>query len=131
MAKRTVNVTEKQKANLIPFTERTVRERKEIAKRGAIASNKAQAEKKTWKMLLETMLAVKPTDDKIKDMLKKYGVKDPNYNAVVVFNGIFKKALQGDKWAIEQLAKITDNQGADKLEVNMPVKIEVKDDYGD
>lgn len=49
-------------SNLIPLSERTPEEVKEITTKGAIASNKAQARRKTFKEIFELLLQEKAID---------------------------------------------------------------------
>lgn len=69
-------VTEKQKANLIPFDKMTQRERREIAKKGAEASNRKQAEKKNLIELFEIAQQAKVPDGKVAERLRKAGLPD-------------------------------------------------------
>lgn len=110
----------------------TSEQAREYGRRGGQASVKAKKERKTWKQLLELMLATKASD-KQRAVLKKYGINvdDATLETVILYNGILQKAVNGDKWAIEQLSKITDNAGTQRVDLNLPIAINVEDDYGD
>ncbi len=58
--------------NLTPLNERTEEERKEIAKKGGIASGKARNEKKRLKQALLTLLEEKETDYMSSKLLDGY-----------------------------------------------------------
>ena len=80
-------VTEKQKANLIPFDKMTQRERREIAKKGAEAANKVRAEKKSMRQLAEICLGAKLTKPEIEAKLKEAGLP-ATYGGQMLFNAV-------------------------------------------
>ena len=80
-------VTEKQMANLIPQNKRSQRERKEIARMGANASNKVKAEKKTMRQLAEICLNAKLTKPEIEAKLKEAGLP-ATYGGQMLFNAV-------------------------------------------
>lgn len=69
-------VTEKQKANLISLADRPQRERNEISRKGAEASNRKQAEKKNLIELFEIAQQAKVPDVKVAERLRKAGLPD-------------------------------------------------------
>ena len=69
-------ITEKQKANLISLADRPQRERKEISRKGAEASNRKQAEKKNLIELFEIAQQAKVPDAKVAERLRKAGLPD-------------------------------------------------------
>lgn len=60
--------------NLIPLNKRTQRERKEIARKGAEASNRVQAERKTLKECADYLLALPVSDMRKHNKLARMGV---------------------------------------------------------
>ena len=54
------------------------------------------------------------------ETLKKYGIDadDATIQTAILYQHILGKAVKGDKWAIEKLAQITDNNGTQKVEVS-------------
>ena len=84
-----VPVTEKQKANLIPLGSRSQRERKEIARKGANASNRKQAEKKNLVELFEIAQQAKVHDEKIAQRLRNAGLPE-TFAGQMAFNVIQK-----------------------------------------
>ena len=92
--------------NLIPMTERTQRERSEIARKGAIASNSKQKQKKTLEQLTAMMLNQKITDT-AKVAIKRSGIdvgdidpEDMNATAYMIA-GQIKAAATGNTKAFE------------------------------
>ena len=78
--------------NLKPLNKRPQRERKEIARMGAIASNEVQANKKALRETANILLAM-PVDKETKAELKQYRVSNDNCTYVIAQ---LKNALQGD-----------------------------------
>lgn len=89
--------------NLIPNSERTPEELREITRKGGIASGVARRKKKTLKELLEAVAEKNVQSDKIKKTLSDLGFEDneQTYNlaiAVRIMNG----ALNGDHKSISE-----------------------------
>lgn len=89
--------------NLIPNSERTPEELREITRKGGIASGEARRKKKTLKELLEAVAEKNVQSDKIKKTLSDLGFEDneQTYNlaiAVRIMNG----ALNGDHKSISE-----------------------------
>ena len=80
--------------NLIPFTERTEEEQREIARQGGIASGKARREKATMKATLEMLLDEKNAKGKTYRELATLGLlkgaidgKAENFKAILALMG--------------------------------------------
>lgn len=89
--------------NLIPNSERTPEELREITRKGGIASGEARRRKRTLKELLEAVAEKNVQSDKIKKTLSDLGFEDneQTYNlaiAVRIMNG----ALNGDHKSISE-----------------------------
>ena len=123
--------TEKQKANLRP-KKLTSEEAKKMGSNGGKKSVEKRRQLKTWKEILTTMLQTPATEKQV-ETLQKYGIdtEDATIQSAILYQHVLGKAITGDKWAIEKLAQITDNNGTQKLDVNLPMQINVEDDYGD
>ena len=121
-------VTEKQKANLIPVNKRTPRERTEIGRKGAEASNKAKREKRKWKDILSIMLSTS-ADDKAKEVLKSFGIDNATLEDVILLKGLVQPAVKGDLNAIRELKELTGNKEATEITVNTTTQ--VAEDIGD
>lgn len=109
--------TEKQLANLKP-KKLTSEEAKRMGSNGGKKSVEKRRQLKTWKEILTTMLDT-PATEKQAEALKKYGIEadDATIQSAILYQHILGKAISGDKWAIEKLAQITDNNGTQKIEV--------------
>lgn len=102
-------------SNLKPLNKRTQRERKEIARMGAKASNKVQAHKKTLKEAANILLAI-PVSKETKAELKKYKIANDSCTyAMAIVVAQLKKSLNGDTRAFMAIRDIigekpTDNE---------------------
>lgn len=76
--------------NLVPFSERTEDEQREIAKKGGVASGKARRRKRTMKEAAELILKA-PANDEQTELLKKYGIPEQDCTNLLV---IMAKAVQ-------------------------------------
>lgn len=102
--------------NLINLKNRPQRERKEIARKGAIASNKSQKERKTANELVKMLLKNK-AEDVHQETLKGLGFEDDDTNNLaLMISSIFKKCVTtGDINAFNKLLEIAgENQNNDK-----------------
>ena len=86
----------KGQENLIPFTERTVEEQREIARQGGIASGKARQEKATMKATLEMML----------ETTNKKGYKYKDNVALGLIANAIDKTKGGNPEAYKTIAKM-------------------------
>ena len=115
--------------NLIPCNKRTPRELSEMGKKGAIASNKVQAEKKaklkTMQEIFEVILLKKPSEEtinKIKEQFPELNENDINTFFVLNNNFLnkFSKDLSNDKINITEYIKVLefvrDNIGQKPIE---------------
>lgn len=91
--------------NLIPLNKRTQRERKEIARKGAIATNKKKAEQKTYRDLAKTMLSATITDENILNELKAYGLSETDIKAYTLL-GMIKASGNGSHHAFDRLMEL-------------------------
>lgn len=121
-------VTEKQKANLIPVNKRTPRERTEIGRKGAEASNKAKREKRKWKDILTIMLATS-ADDKAKEVLKSFGIDNATLEDVILLKGLVQPAVKGDLNAIRELKELTGNKEATEIKFDAPMGVIIENEF--
>ena len=92
--------------NLKPLNKRPQRERKEIARMGAKASNEVQANKKALREAANILLAM-PVDKETSAELKHYKVSNDNCNyAMALVIAQLKNALQGDTRAFTAIRDI-------------------------
>lgn len=107
--------------NLIPFNQLSQRERTEIARKGAIASNKAQKERKLMREIVADMLAQKIEE---LDSLKNYEEIQPlicmlgndNTLAGLMVAGQIRSAIDGNSKAFDLLTTLNDEQVSKKKE---------------
>lgn len=102
--------------NLRPFNERTESERRELARKGGIASGKKRRQAKAMAEVAEMVATAKVPNKSIKDMLKQCGIpaKEQNIQTAVVMS-MAMKAIKGDARAArlyaEWLEQATQNNG--------------------
>lgn len=91
--------------NLIPLNKRTQRERKEIARKGAIATNKKKAEQKTYRDMAKAMLSATITDENILNELQAYGLSETDVKAYTLL-GMIKASGNGSHHAFDRLMEL-------------------------
>ena len=117
-----------KKENLKPNTERTPKEREELARKAGKASGEARREKATLKSLLPLMMSLEVKDEKDKDALKALGLSDDDLcNGAIVSMALLQKAMKGNIQAIRLLAELngenqvqgTTNIGSEGVKFNI------------
>ena len=107
--------------NLIPMTELTVDEQREMARKGGVASGKARREKRDRKQIASELLDLTVQGagiDKIKKFFNIKGVELTAYDTM--FLSCMMKAMQkGDANALEKLLKISGEQFTELLDVSV------------
>ena len=107
--------------NLIPMTELTVDEQREMARKGGVASGKARREKRDRKQIASELLDLTVSGagiDKIKKFFNIKGVELTAYDTM--FLSCMMKAMQkGDANALEKLLKIAGEQFTELLDVSV------------
>ena len=91
--------------NLIPLNKRTQRERKEIARKGAIATNKKKVEQKTYRDMAKAMLSATITDENILNELQAYGLSETDVKAYTLL-GMIKASGNGSHNAFDRLMEL-------------------------
>ncbi len=92
--------------NLISLKDRTQRERNEIAKKGAAATNKKKKEQKTFREIAKIVLAAEITDEGIVAVAKQFGIKKPDVKTIALL-GMVKAAAGGSHNAFDRLMELT------------------------
>ena len=107
--------------NLIPQSERTKEEQREIARKGGIASGKARREKRDRKQMASDLLDLTMQGAGVDKIKKFFGMKDTELNAyqVTVLSCLMKAMQKGDANALEKLLKISGEQFAEVLDVTV------------
>ena len=95
--------------NLKPFNTLSPRERTEIARKGAKASNKAQKKKKQAKEIMKMILELEVKGDNNKKMLEKMGIDEKEQdNKTLLLSRMFMKAAStGDYNAIRAILEMS------------------------
>lgn len=100
--------------NLIPQSERTKDEQREVAKKGGIASGKARREKKAMRETLETLLAMTLEDGQVADITGIQSIAATQGKNITVQDAIMlamiKKAMKGDARAAEYVRDTSGNK---------------------
>ena len=105
--------------NLIPVNKMSQSKRSEIARKGAIASNKVQKEKKTFKMALKELLQ--------EEVMKDGKPTGKTYQDLVNI-GLVKGAMKGNAINYKTILETIGELEAEKTEVSVPtIKLEVVD----
>lgn len=100
-------------SNLIPLSQRTKEERREIATQGGIASGQSRRERKAMKEYLEAAL-VMDTDYRGESMS----------NAEAVTAALIRKARQGDVRAYTQIVAMLGEKPAERVAVEQTISPE-------
>ena len=95
--------------NLIPVTERTKEEAREISRKGGIVSGRVRREKADLKKKVNQILEMDVFSPQLKEALEEKGLNATNQTAIATV--LLQKALKGDMRAIELLAKMNGNEG--------------------
>ena len=107
--------------NLIPMTELTEDEQREMARKGGVASGKARREKRDRKQIASELLDLTVQGAGIDKIKKFFNMKNVDLTAYdTMFLSCMMKAMQkGDANALEKLLKIAGEQFAEVLDVSV------------
>lgn len=90
--------------NLIPFNERTEKERREIARKAGQASGKTRRKKKAMREAAQMLLGLQVKNPKVIDLLSDLGINKTNMNnQMALLVAVLNKGLKGDIRATEFL----------------------------
>ena len=119
----------KGEENLIPMSERTKEEAREIGRRGGIASGEARREKKLIKEQIQLLLSLPLKDAKTKKELKELGIDTDNIdNQMAMVISMWRKAIKGDVQAFNTLRDTIGEKPTDKIEHSGSIPIVIDDD---
>ena len=109
------------KENLIPMTELTEDEQREMARKGGVASGKARREKRDRKQIASELLDLTVQGAGIDKIKKFFNMKNVELTAYdTMFLSCMMKAMQkGDANALEKLLKIAGEQFTELLDVSV------------
>lgn len=93
--------------NLIPMSERSKEEVRELARRGGINSGKTRKAKKTLSDKMNMLLDLPISNNKDFNKLVKLGIKMEDLdNAELIAVALFNQAKKGDVTAIQEIRKM-------------------------
>lgn len=106
--------------NLIPQSERTKKEQREVARLGGIASGKARREKRDRKQRAAELFDLTMQGAGVEKIKKFFGIHEDLTAYETMVLSCFMKAMQkGDANALEKLLKISGEQFAEVLDVTV------------
>lgn len=109
--------------NLIPNCERTPSERREIAKKGGIASGQSRRQKKSMKELAKA-IADAPANASSKKKLSRMGIEDEDAtNNARVVAAVFDKAVKGNMMAVDKWTELTESIAEDEKPYELPARV--------
>ncbi|MGN0621823.1 MAG: hypothetical protein ACI4I9_08140 [Porcipelethomonas sp.] len=88
--------------NLIPFSERTESEQREIRSKGGKASGKKRSMKAIAKKLAQTNVA----DDELISLLDMFGIEEHDFYTVMIFMQMLKASKEGDTPAFKAVVEL-------------------------
>lgn len=92
--------------NLVPNSQRTPEELREMTRKGGIKSGEVRRKKRTMREIAEMVGTMPVTDPKMLAKLREAGFKDPITNDDAAFFGLLRKAQSGDPSAMKLLAEM-------------------------
>lgn len=109
--------------NLIPISERTSSELREMTRKGGIASGQARRQKKTLSELAK-MIAENPAPTAAKKKLTKMGIsdEDANNNACIVA-AVYDKAIKGNMQAVDKWEQLVAVSKSDESKYELPARV--------
>lgn len=109
--------------NLIPNSERTPSELREITKKGGIKSGEVRRQKKTLSELAK-MIAENPAPTAAKKKLTKMGIsdEDANNNACIVV-AVYDKAIKGNMQAVDKWEQLVAVSKSDENKYELPARV--------
>ncbi|MCF2583630.1 hypothetical protein [Mitsuokella multacida] len=119
------NNESKGRKNLIPFSERTEEEQRDIRSKGGKASGKARRKKKFLRDMLYTalMMRLKDLPDKLsKDARQQLGFKEGDTVGDAIIGRLIERAMGGDMRAIRFIFD-TMGESTDVLQREQEIKI--------
>ena len=101
--------------NLIPFTERSAREHQELSRKGAIASNKVQKERKMMREVVQNLMKMNLDADTVEILKEKLPfLQDGMDMQTAMVLGQMKSAIDGNSKAFELLSTMNDTESGNK-----------------
>lgn len=104
------------KKNLVSIGDRTTKEQREITSAGGIASGKARAKRKLFKVVLDELLVRGITSEEDLATAEDFDLKGEVTQEQLVMCGLLKRAKQGDVAACRLILEITRDDEKLKIE---------------
>ena len=115
------------KKNLIPLSQRTPQERKEISRKGAEATNAKLKQRKAMKEQMEMLLSLPLKNDRAKAKFKELGVDSGDMNnQMALIVATYQKALKGDMQAMNVVRELI-GERVQQVEINTNIDDKVKE----
>lgn len=119
--------------NLIPASALDPEERKELGRRGGVASGVSRRRKKSLREAVDHILALPVTDAKTKRLTGRMGIAedDADYQAAIVA-AMVREALKGETKAAKLLMDLADDnaEGAGRYAEDDPLTASLKEMMG-
>lgn len=101
--------------NLITFDKLTPRERTEISRKGAIASNKVQKQKKMMREVVQNLMKMELNADTVATLKEKLPFLESGMDMqTAMVLGQMKSAIDGNSKAFELLSTMNDTENGNK-----------------
>ena len=122
-------MTEKKHSeNLIPVTQRSKEEARQMSINGGKKSGEVRAQKRLLKDTIEMMLNMKPTPEMIQECAEKFGFNPKDLQEIIT-GGLIQKAISGDSKAFEVLRDTVGQKPKDIIEsTNTNTNLDIKDE---
>lgn len=118
--------------NLIPFSERTEEEQRDIRSKGGKASGEARRRRKALRESMDALLSLPPANNEDFDRLAAAGIDvEEMDNSQLVVVALFEKAKLGDVAAIKELRELIGEKEPERLEHEIKVSLEGVKEYAD
>lgn len=98
--------------NLKPFNKLTVKEQREIAKKGGLASGQKRRKQKTYREMAKAMLSATITDKTVLKELKSFGIDETDIKSYTLL-GMIKASANGNPNAFDRLMELTGEKEQD------------------
>lgn len=109
--------------NLIPNSERTPSELREMTRKGGIASGQARRQKKTLSELAK-MIAENPAPTAAKKKLTKMGISDEDAsNNACIVAAVYDKAIKGNMQAVDKWEQLVAVSKSDESKYELPARV--------
>ena len=114
--------------NLIPNSERTPSELREITSKGGIKSGESRRKKKKMREVLGYFLHEAELPEHLREDLEEHGISEEDMNHLAVMTkALVSKAESGDVSAYNTIATMMGEKPKEEMDVDMRMKIEYID----